>query len=188
MPVPKEVVDYQFTQFPHEPLPKREVECLPEVLYPGEVMYAAISGVLQAAAVSGVPSRWLVVATSRRILFVDKGVLSGLKVVDLPIDKIDGVAQHAGMMQGELTITTAGAAWKVTGVHPKTAPARFAQVVDWLRQQVSQQRAAPPAQAVPAAPQEDFISRLERLGTLRQSGVLTEEEFQSQKQRVLNGG
>ncbi len=44
----------------------------------------------------------------------------------------------------------------------------------------------PPAQG--AAPQDDTIARLERLGALRTSGVLTDEEFQQQKQRILEGG
>ena len=43
---------------------------------------------------------------------------------------------------------------------------------------------APPQQAAPA-PQENVISQLERLGALRDQGILTEEEFQSQKAKIL---
>ena len=43
---------------------------------------------------------------------------------------------------------------------------------------------APPQQAAPA-PQEDAISQLERLGALRDQGILTEEEFQAQKAKIL---
>ncbi len=41
-----------------------------------------------------------------------------------------------------------------------------------------------PQQAAPA-PQEDVISQLERLGALRDQGILTEEEFQAQKAKIL---
>jgi hypothetical protein len=41
-----------------------------------------------------------------------------------------------------------------------------------------------PQQAAPA-PQEDAISQLERLGALKDQGVLTEEEFQAQKAKIL---
>ena len=46
--------------------------------------------------------------------------------------------------------------------------------------------AAPPP-AAPAAPepQEDTIAQLERLGALKNQGVLTEEEFQAQKAKIL---
>ena len=45
----------------------------------------------------------------------------------------------------------------------------------------------PPAAPAPAAPepQEDAIAQLERLGALKNQGVLTEEEFQAQKAKIL---
>lgn len=44
-------------------------------------------------------------------------------------------------------------------------------------------------QAPPTAPaSEDPIARLERLAALKASGVLTEEEFQQQKRRILSEG
>ncbi len=42
----------------------------------------------------------------------------------------------------------------------------------------------PPAAAAPA-PQEDTISQLERLGALKAQGILTEEEFEAQKAKLL---
>ena len=44
---------------------------------------------------------------------------------------------------------------------------------------------AKPQQAAPAT-QGDTISQLERLGALKDQGVLTEEEFQAQKAKILN--
>lgn len=46
-----------------------------------------------------------------------------------------------------------------------------------------QQQYAPP-QAMPAL-DDDAISQLERLGALRAQGILTEEEFNAQKARLL---
>jgi Short C-terminal domain len=44
--------------------------------------------------------------------------------------------------------------------------------------------AAAPA---PKPEPDDQLARLERLGALRASGVLTEDEFQEQKRRLLGG-
>jgi hypothetical protein len=51
------------------------------------------------------------------------------------------------------------------------------------------QQAAPPPQEYydePAAPTEDdVITQLERLGNLKAQGILTEEEFQAEKAKLL---
>jgi hypothetical protein len=49
----------------------------------------------------------------------------------------------------------------------------------------AQQQYAPPPQAPPSAPQEDVISQIERLGALKDQGLLTEEEFAAQKAKLL---
>jgi hypothetical protein len=65
------------------------------------------------------------------------------------------------------------------------------QIADLQDQAAVQQQAtyAPPPPAAPPqaapAPQEDTISQLERLGDLKDQGVLTEEEFQAQKAKIL---
>ena len=46
------------------------------------------------------------------------------------------------------------------------------------------QRVQPAPAAAPAV-QEDTISQLERLSALKSQGVLTEEEFQAQKAKIL---
>ena len=48
---------------------------------------------------------------------------------------------------------------------------------------------AAPAAAAPAAaaPVSDTLAQLTQLGELKAAGVLTEDEFQTQKARILNG-
>ena len=46
----------------------------------------------------------------------------------------------------------------------------------------------PPAPAPPAAPSmDDKLSQLKELGTLKENGVLSEAEFEVQKQKILSG-
>ncbi|MFF2454358.1 SHOCT domain-containing protein [Isoptericola sp. NPDC058082] len=47
------------------------------------------------------------------------------------------------------------------------------------------QQYAPPPTAPAAASGDDVIAQLEKLGRLRDSGVLTDEEFAAQKARLL---
>ncbi len=50
----------------------------------------------------------------------------------------------------------------------------------------SQQQA--PLSAPPPAPAETTVEQLQKLAQLRDSGVLTSEEFEAQKQKILAGG
>jgi hypothetical protein len=47
--------------------------------------------------------------------------------------------------------------------------------------------AAPPPQAPPASGGGDVIAQLKDLADLKAQGVLTEEEFEGQKRRILGG-
>ena len=59
---------------------KREIKELPDILMEGEKSENMIQGTLENG--SGI-----LVCTNKRVIFIDKGLLSGLKVVDYPFDK-----------------------------------------------------------------------------------------------------
>jgi hypothetical protein len=56
----------------------------------------------------------------------------------------------------------------------------------WSAEEEPQYEQAPP-QAAPAAPQRDPLEQLKELGELRDSGVLTDAEFEAQKAKILAG-
>jgi hypothetical protein len=47
--------------------------------------------------------------------------------------------------------------------------------------------AAPPAAPAPAPAEPDVLSQLERLGALKEQGLLTDDEFAEQKAKILAG-
>ncbi|MFN2200194.1 MAG: SHOCT domain-containing protein [Caldilineaceae bacterium] len=53
------------------------------------------------------------------------------------------------------------------------------------QQAYDQQQYAPPPPAPAPAPAEDPIDQIERLGKLKEEGLLTEEEFAAQKAKIL---
>jgi hypothetical protein len=66
----------------------------------------------------------------------------------------------------------------------------------WAAQDDQQQQYAEPRYQQPAPPQQyaapaagdDMLEKLEKLGQLKASGVLSEEEFQAQKAKLLASG
>ena len=61
-----------------------------------------------------------------------------------------------------------------------------AQAYDQQQAAAQQQAYAPPPPPQPAAPaQDDMLTQLQKLGELKAAGVLTEEEFATQKAKIL---
>jgi len=61
----------------------------------------------------------------------------------------------------------------------------------WSQQEEAQyneqQQAAPQAAAPEAASQDDKLDQLKKLGELKAAGVLTDAEFEVQKEKILQG-
>jgi membrane protease subunit (stomatin/prohibitin family) len=80
------------------------------------------------------------------------------------------------------TAVIAGTASAVSGRVNRRQQAKYAE----QEAQAQQAAAPPPAAAEPAAPDSDeLINKLKELATLKDQGVLTEEEFSAQKAKIL---
>lgn len=88
-----------------------------------------------------------------------------------------------GLIRGVArTAVVAGTATAVSGRVQRRQQAK------WAAQEPQPQQAyAEPAPAPAAAPQKDNLAQLKELGELRDSGVLTDEEFEAQKAKILAG-
>ena len=94
-----------------------------------------------------------------------------------------------GLLRGVArTAVVAGTATAVSNRVSRRQAGRWAD-----QQQQQQQYAEPPPQQYappPPAPQagmDDKLAQLKELGELKAAGVLSELEFEQQKQRILNG-
>ena len=93
---------------------------------PDETIRAITSGLMDG-------NTWLVVCTHRRILFIDKGLIYGLKQVDIPMDTISSVVQKTGMIFGSIEILGAGlSGMKVENIL-KSHVGKFAKAVQAAR-------------------------------------------------------
>ncbi|HET9201434.1 MAG TPA: SHOCT domain-containing protein [Dehalococcoidia bacterium] len=83
------------------------------------------------------------------------------------------------------TAVVAGTASAVSGRVHRRQQERWAGDAEQqaMQEQAMQQQAAPP----PAAPPEqaDYMAELQQLATLKQQGIITEEEFEAKKKQLL---
>ena len=108
---------------------KRELKHLPQMLMDGEQVLAFSSGMMDG-------NTWLIVLTDHRVLFLDKGMLYGLKETSIPLDRINGVSGETGMLFGKIVINDGFAGRQIKQV-PKGSVRLF---INRLQQEIEAQR------------------------------------------------
>ena len=76
---------------------KKEIKHLPEILREGEKIVGLMSGLMDG-------NTWLITATNKRIIFLDKGFLYGLKQSETPLSKISSIEFQKGILMGEIKV------------------------------------------------------------------------------------
>ena len=88
---------------------KKELYHLPEILMDEEQVLAFSSGMMDG-------KTWLIALTDRRVVFLDKGLLYGMRQTTIPIDKISAISGETGMIFGKITIGVGHSERKITNV------------------------------------------------------------------------
>jgi len=161
---------------------KKEINYLPQIMIEGEEIRALTSGFVGNRTI-------LAVCTNRRMLFLDKGMFFGLRQWQMALDRVQSIDGSYLILFGGIRIWDGASAITMSMVWAKsidpfikatrTAIDEFRKIS--FREVVGAQ---PTAQnATPAA--TDIASQIERLARLKEQGHLTEEEFQTQKKKLL---
>lgn len=165
--IAKELGDDQF-------FTKKELNHLPEVLSDGEQVLAFTSGLMDG-------NTWLITLTDRRIIFLDKGMIYGLKQTAIDLDKVNSVSGHTGIIFGKITIEDGASSRLIDNVWKKTVVAFTNKVRDAIEARKSASRHALASQSTG----DDVVTKLERLAALLEKGVINQEEFAQQKAKIL---
>ncbi len=152
-------------------LGRREINELPSILARTEI----IDNLAQGTYNNG---QGILVSTNRRLLFVDKGMLYGLKVEDFPLDKITSIQYETGLLLGEIKIHTSGNIAKIENVE-KVSARSFA---EFVRDKLSQPKENTMTTLISTP---NVLDQLEKLAKLKENGILSDEEFNEQKKKLL---
>lgn len=152
-------------------LGRREINELPNILAPTEI----IDNLAQGTYNNG---QGILVSTNRRLLFVDKGMLYGLKVEDFQLDKISSIQYETGLLLGSIKIHTSGNIAKIENVE-KVSARSFA---EFVRDKLSQPKETVTTTIVS---EPNILDQLEKLAKLKGNGILSDEEFSEQKKKLL---
>ena len=154
----------------------KEIKELPNILWEDEVVECLVQGMYG-------NGMGILCSTNTRLVFVDKGMLYGLKVEDFPYDKITSIQYETGMLMGKITIFASGNKADIDHIDKKQAR-DFGEYVR-ARVTASVDSAAPQAPAAPGVDMNQKLDALERLAKLKEAGVLTDEELQAEKAKIM---
>lgn len=167
----------QIRNLPHKYIfyTKREINYLPQILIEGEEIRALTSGFAENRTM-------LAVVTNRRILFLDKGMFFGLRQTQMALDRIQSIEGEHLVVFGSIRMWDGAAAIKISMVLASTIDP----FIKATRAAIDEYKRLSFRETVGAASSAlDVASQIERLAALKDQGHLTEEEFQSQKKKIL---
>lgn len=150
---------------------KKELQMLPDLLTEEENILAVASGIMDK--VSG-----LLVVSDTRVIFLSKGLLGGLSKTIFAPEQIRSVSNEAGIFSGDLIISLGEKKpKKISGINTSSLR-RLTEKINLLMA-----GSVKPDKAFPTT--GSFLDELERLGILKEKGLLTEEEFSIAKAKLL---
>lgn len=152
---------------------RKEIRALPGILEHDEPVKALTSGFINNAT-------WLAVCTDRRVIFINRGMFYGIRQLQIPLERIQAIDYEGTIFFGSITIWDGASAFNVGMVLKSSIPPFVKATQEQM--QIVKKQSQPNHNAQPA---NDIASQLERLASLKEKGHLTEEEFQSQKKKLL---
>lgn len=151
----------------------REILKLPELIQQDENIKYATSGFYDTNT-----SSVLIVVTNKRILFENKKLLFGSQNTEIPLEMVNDISYNSGMLMAKVSITSGTKDHKISQVSKKTVT----QLVDTIRHETELAK-HPKEKQSSQAPSD--IEQLKGLKDLLDSGILTQEEFETKKKQIL---
>lgn len=184
----------------------KELDVLPKILAMQEQILSFSSGLMDG-------NTWLIVLTDRRVLFVDKGMIFGLKQTSMPLESIVTIDGETGLIFGTIRISTAAGPREIRNVWKRTVNPFINKVDEAMRARREEKQllspgssnqtpqpapqphspqAAPwpstPPSATDIAPQASKAAtdaEIGRLDRLLRSGAIDAAEYERQKSRLI---
>lgn len=152
---------------------KKEVKELPVLLHAEETILYATSGFLDG-------NTWLIVCTDERLMFIDKGLVYGIKVKEFKLDKINSVSYSKGMIFGKLMVTHGASNFVIEQIKKETA----SRMSDTIKSAIDNfhplniSNTNEPSKKSPAEEIKEFKELLDM-------GIISKEEFDFKKKEIL---
>lgn len=137
---------------------KKEIKELQKILHDDEELLYITSGLMDG-------NTWLITATDRRVIFLDKGFIYGLKQKEIPLEKINSIEQSTGLIFGEISIWDGASKSLIKQVNKATVKT----MVDTINKAIKEMKQSVFSNKVSSIePKEDIIQKIKGLSELKE--------------------
>lgn len=157
----------------------KEIKCLPKILAEDEKIFGIIYGHSKINYDTETPCYY--VCTDSRIICLSDKIIGGMTQFDLLYNQITGTSISKNIMTADLSITVANDKMKMQGVGISQGEAFLAKVNESMRESKKIKVELSASQT-----HFDVADQIEKLAKLKDRGLLTEEEFNQQKRKLLS--
>lgn len=165
---------------------KKEFKALPKYLESGEIVLAITSGLMSQTETSNKfdfgSNTWLLALTTERFLALDAALLtSSIDSQSVTLDQVQAVSVSQGWIFGKVIIDIGDRSIVIDNCIKNTVPI-FGEIANkLLRSHKRQQK-----KNIPLTEYVSPITELERLAVLKEKGILSEQEFNETKAKILS--
>ena len=168
----------------------KELRVLRKYLQDSEVVFALTAGVVSQTTTSNATdfglNTWLGVLTDRRILMLDHALLSeSVDTQSIRHDRIQAVNSSQGWMFGKVTIDIGNRSVIIDNCDKDHVKAFTRIANEWLEHLSRRGEDESKNPKNDASPDRDLFEEIKKLAELKDSGILSEEEFSKAKASLL---
>ncbi len=159
---------------------KSEIKELSKLLHADEQLHGLLEGFLKNIHGRSINGLGLVIATNKRVIFFRKSIIGTVTKEEIPLNKVTSASYRKGLMFSSISITSASNDSIVEQCDKKISK----KFIDNLLGLINNQPNISNNQDNNF--QNDPLLKLEKLYELKQKGILTEDEYNQQKSKILN--
>jgi hypothetical protein len=156
-----------------------EVRELPNILSPDEDLHGLLQGNLKSIAGRKQAGIGLGIITSKRIIFFRKSIIGTTTKEEIPLSRISSASFRSGIALGCVAVTSNSNEALIDDCDKKLG-AIFAKVVTDLINEYNSKSHQPTTNTL------SNYDKIEKLFELKEKGIITDEEFTTQKTALLN--
>ena len=151
---------------------RKEIKEMANILQDDEELVYAISGITEG-------DTWLISCTDRRVIFLNNGFVYGLKQKEIPLNRINSIEQSKGFVYGKIAIWDGASKIEIGNILKPTIPI----MVETINKAIDDAKKNTQPQQSNSI---DVSEQLEKLASLRDRQIVTQDEFEKQKAKILN--